>query len=94
MNLMADEGKAKAMATATWKPEYTTRAQQIWENYQRQHDLSDRQGKVVAIDPQSERVWIGNSGVDVAQQMQAEGVDAPVYLIRVGSDHFLQKGRR
>ena len=82
------------MTVAPWKPEYTVRAQQIWEEYQRQHDLSDRRGKVAAIDPQSGHVWIGDSGADVAQQMQSEGMDAPVYLVRVGSDHFLRKGRR
>lgn len=86
--------KGIEMTTAAWKPEYTTRAQQIWEAFQQEHDLSDRQGKVAAIDPQSERVWIGDSGVDVAQQMQSEGVEAPVYLVRVGSDHFLRKGHR
>ena len=82
------------MTTATWKPEYTVLAQRIWEEYQRQHDLSDRRGKIAAIDPQSERVWIGDSGVDIAVQMQSDGVDAPVYLVRVGFDHFLRKGRR
>lgn len=82
------------MTAAPWKSEYTVRAQQIWEDYQRQHDLSNKRGKVAAIDPQSARIWIGDSGVDVAQQMQAEGVDVPVYLVRVGSDHFLRKGRR
>jgi hypothetical protein len=84
----------KEVATATWKPEDTARAQQIWEEFQQQHDLSDQRGKVAAIDPESGRVWIGDSGVDVARKMQAEGVDAPVYLVRVGSDYFLRKGHR
>jgi hypothetical protein len=66
------QNKGKKMLTATWKPEYTARAQTIWERFQRLNDLSDRKGKVAAIDPQSERVWVGESGVDVAQQMQAE----------------------
>jgi hypothetical protein len=79
------------MTTATWKPEYTARAQQIWELFQKQHDLSDKRGKVAAIDPESGRVWIGDSSVDVAEKMQAEGVIAPVYLVRVGSDYFLRK---
>lgn len=82
------------MTTATWKPEDTARAQQIGELFQRQHDLSDQRGKVAAIDPESGRVWIGDSGVDVAQKRQAEGINTPVYLVRVGSDHFLRKGRR
>lgn len=82
------------MMTATWKPEYTAHAQQIWERFQQQHDLSDQRGKVAAIDPESGQVWIADSGVDVAQQMQAEGVNTPVYLVRIGSDHFIRKGRR
>ena len=82
------------MATATWKPEYTTRAIEIWETYQQQHDLSSQRGKVAAIDPESERVWIGDTGVDIAEQMYAEGVAAPVYLVRVRSDYFIRKGRR
>lgn len=82
------------MTTATWKPEYTARAQQIWEHFQKQHDLSGQRGKIAAIDPESERVWFGESGVEVAQQMQAEGVDVPVYFVRIGSDYFLRKGRR
>jgi hypothetical protein len=91
---MEKRSKGNEMTTATWKPEYTARAQQIWEEYQRQNDLSHQRGKVAAIDPESERVWIGDSGVEIAQQMQAEGVNAPVYLVRVGSSHFLRKGRR
>ncbi len=86
--------KVDAMTTATWKPEYTARAKQIWETYQQQHDLADWRGKVAAIDPESGRVWIGDSGVEIAQKMQAEGVNVPVYLVRIGSDHFLRKGRR
>lgn len=82
------------MTLATWKPDYSTRAIQIWEEFQRKHDLSNQHGKVAAIDPQSERVWIGSSGVDVAEQMQDEGVEASVYLVRVGADHFVRKGRR
>ncbi len=77
----------------TWKPEYTVRAQQIWADFLSKHDLSSKRGEIAAIDPQSERVWIGCSGVDVAQQMQAEGVSTPVFLIRVGYDHFVRKGR-
>ena len=78
------------MTTATWKPEYTAHAQAIWKAYQ-QHDLSNQRGKVAAIDPESGRVWIGANGVEIAGQMKAEGVDEPMYLVRVGYDHFLRK---
>ena len=82
------------MTAAKWKPDYTTHAQQVWEEFQRSHDLSAKHGQVAAINPESERVWIGKTAVDIARQMQEEGVDAPVYLVRVGDRHFLHKGRR
>jgi hypothetical protein len=94
MKILTSRSKVNAMTTAIWKPEYTVRAQQIWKLFQQQHDLTDQRGKVAAIDPESGRVWIGDSGVDIAQKMQAEGVNAPVYLVRIGSDYFLRKGRR
>jgi hypothetical protein len=79
------------MMAVSWKPDDSVRAQQIWENFQQQHGLSDLRGKVAAIDPESGRVWIGDSGVDVAQKMLAEGVYVPVYLVRIGSEYFLRK---
>jgi hypothetical protein len=82
------------MLTAHHKPLDTNRAQEIWAEYQSQNDLSGQDGKVAAIEPASARVWIGDSGIAIADQMQADGIDAPVYLVRIGSDHFVRKGRR
>jgi hypothetical protein len=62
------------MPTPTWKPEYTGQALDRWEEYQRQHDLSNQIGRVAGIDPVSGRVWIDESGVEVATQMQREGL--------------------
>src|SRR3954470_5884163 len=87
-------GGVREMPTTGWKPEYTARAEAIWQEYQRQHDLSQQIGQVAAIDPESGRVWVAESGVDVARQMESEGVDTPVYLVRVGFDHYVRKGRR
>jgi hypothetical protein len=70
------------MLTSTWKPEYTSRDLELWEEYQRRHDLSNQIGKVAAIDPVSGRVWIDESGADAAAQMRGEGVDVLVYLWR------------
>jgi hypothetical protein len=82
------------MPTSTWKPEYTSRALELWEEYQRQHDLSDQIGMVAAIDPVSGRVWIDESGAEVAAQMRREGVGVPVYFVRIGYPTFLKKRRR
>lgn len=70
------------------------RARQIWEEYQGEHDVSDRRGQTVAIDPVSGRIWFGESGVDIYQQMEREGTVVPVYLVRVGADYYVRKGGR
>lgn len=82
------------MSTSTWKPEYTAQALERWEEYQRQHDLSNQLGRVAAIDPVSGRVWIAESGVDVAALVRREEVDVPVYLVRIGYPSYIRKGRR
>ncbi len=81
------------MAVSSWTAEDTARARQIWEEYQKQHDVSDRHGQAVGIDPVSGRVWFGESAQDIWRQMEAEGVNTPTYLLRVGYDYYLRKRR-
>ncbi len=80
------------MSISPWKEEDTIRALQIWADYQKQHDVSDRLGQAVGIDPTSGRIWFGESALDIRRQMDAEGVDTPLYLLRVGCDYYLRKG--
>lgn len=61
------------------------RACQIWEEYQKQHDVSDRIGQTAGIDPVSERVWFGESGIDIYKQMEAEGKSLLVVEVFPGS---------
>ena len=82
------------MSSSTWTDADTARALQIWADYQQQHDVSDRIGQAVGIDPASGRVWFGESALDIRRQMDAEGIDAPLYLLRVGFDYYLRKGPR
>lgn len=82
------------MTPSTWTPELTSRAEEIWHDYASQHDLSHRRGEVAGIDPVSGRVWIGESGVEVAEQVAADGVERPVYLVRIGSTAYVRKGCR
>ena len=70
------------------------RAQQIWAQYQKEHDVSNRIGQAAGIDPFSGRVWFGDTGLDIRRQLQAEGIDAPFFCVRVGSDHYWRKGGR
>jgi hypothetical protein len=80
--------------SATWTPTDTQRAEQIWATYQQAHDTSALTGQTAGIDPASERVWIGESAQDVVQKMQADGVDHPLYFVRIGYDYYERKGGR
>jgi hypothetical protein len=70
------------------------RAQQVWAEYQKTHDVSDRLGQTAAIDPVSGRIWFGESAVAVWKQIQAEGLNVPTYMVRVGKDYYYRKGGR
>jgi len=76
----------------TWTAADTARAQQLWAEYQKQHDVSALNGKTAGIDPVSGRVWFGESAKDIYFQQQAEGAPVPFYCVRVGSDYYLRKG--
>ncbi len=80
------------MAVSNWTEADTIRARQIWEDYQKQHDVSQLKGKAVGIDPLRKRVWFGESALDIVDKMNAEGIDTPIYCVRVGSDYYVRKG--
>lgn len=82
------------MAASTIPRVDIQRAEEVWAEYCASHDMSALQDKAAAIEPQSKRVWIGNSALELRDQIRAAGVEAPVYLVRVGSDYYLRKGGR
>jgi hypothetical protein len=82
------------MKTSTWTNSDTTKAEQIWAEYQRQHDLSDQAGKTAGIDPKSGRVWIGESIQDVLAKRSADGIESLLYFERIGSTTYYRKGGR
>jgi hypothetical protein len=84
----------RIMAVSAWTDADTVRACQLWEEYQRRNDVASRVGQTAGIDPDSGRVWFGDSAADIWQQRQSEGIDAPFYCVRVGRDYYLRKGRR
>jgi hypothetical protein len=67
-------------------------ARALWDEYQRSHDVSAFIGRVAGIDPESGRVWFGESAQDIWQKMQQEGINAPFYCVRVGQDFYVRKG--
>lgn len=82
------------MVVRTWTEEDTARALQYWATYVSQNDISDRIGQAVGIDPSEGRIWFGSDALDVTRKKNADGVDGPLYLLRVGKDYYLRKGGR
>lgn len=72
----------------------TDRARAIWADYQKDHDITALLEKAVGIEPISGRIWFGESGLDIREQMLCEGIDAPFYCVRVGHEYYLRKGTR
>lgn len=73
----------------------TQQALRIWEVFQREHDLSSRQGQAAGIEPISGRIWFGETARDIRRQMDAEGIDRPFLCARVGALAYLvKKGRQ
>lgn len=80
------------MPQTGWTAAHTERAKQIWDTYQRTHDVSSRIGQAVGIDPESGSVWFGESDVDIVLERRAAGETAPLYFLRVGRDYYGRKG--
>jgi hypothetical protein len=82
------------MAVTDWTKADTERAQAIWAEYVAEHDLSDRKGQAAGIDPDSGRVWFGESASEIVDQMDAANEFRPLFFVRVGSPSYLRKGGR
>ena len=80
------------MTAANWTDADSTRAQQIWSEYQQHHDLSERIGQTAGIDPVSGAIGFGDSIQNVIAQRAAEGSAAPLFFVRVGSTAYYRKG--
>jgi hypothetical protein len=70
------------------------RAQQIWSEYQKQHDVSARVGQAAGIDPHTGQIWFGESIVDISRKRTVEGLDSPLFFVRVGFPTYYRKGTR
>jgi hypothetical protein len=82
------------MVETSWTEQDTIRALEYWKAYQATHDISDRIGQAVGIDPVEGHIWFGSDALDVTRKKTADGVDRPLYLLRVGKDYYLRKGGR
>ena len=70
------------------------RAQALWDEYQKQHDITPLVNQTAGIEPVSGRIWFGESAADVYRKKIADGCETPMYVVRVGYDYYLRKGLR
>jgi hypothetical protein len=82
------------MAETAWTEEDTIQANRCWEEYQREHDLSERKGQTAGIDPKTGRIWFGESIIDIVKQRRAEGLESPLSFERVGYGYYYRKSHR
>ena len=82
------------MEHPSWTEADSRRAKHIWTEYQKQHNIAERIGQTVGIDPKSERIWFGDSALEIVQQRLAEGLTSPLFFERVGYSAYLHKGGR
>lgn len=82
------------MEHPNWTEADSHRAKHIWAEYQKQHDITERIGQTAGIDPKSERIWFGESALEIVQKRLVEGLTSPLFFERVGDTAYLRKGGR
>jgi hypothetical protein len=83
------------MTDAPRKEVDVQKALRVWQEYKKQHDLSNWPAhEAVGIDPETGEVWFGESALDIATKLEAQGVRRPLFFLRVGSDYYQRKGKR
>jgi hypothetical protein len=82
------------MTAHAWTNADSRKARQIWEDYQKQHDVSASVGQAVGIDPVTGGVWFGESARAIADLLDGQGIGRPLYFLRVGFSHYQRKGHR
>ncbi len=71
------------------------RAQQIWEEYERTHDLTGKERLAVGIDPETGEVFLGESALGIADSLKLNGHFRPLFYRWVHSPYYTRKvGRR
>jgi hypothetical protein len=80
------------VSVSNWTVAESLKAQEIWNEYVRRHDISNKLGQTAGIDPSTGNIWFGKSIEEVIAQRDAEGSAAPLLFQRVGSPTYYRKG--
>ena len=76
-----------------WTEADSSTCKQLWAEYQKQHDITERIGQTAGIDPKSGKIWFGDSIQEIVQQRQVKGLTSPLFFERVGYTAYFRKGK-
>ncbi|MYC76815.1 hypothetical protein F4X10_13710 [Candidatus Poribacteria bacterium] len=68
------------MKHANWTEADSRKCKQIWTEYQKQRDITERIGQTAGIDPKSERIWFGDSALEIVEKRETEDLTSPLFL--------------
>ncbi|MDE0685791.1 MAG: hypothetical protein OXI63_22915 [Candidatus Poribacteria bacterium] len=80
------------MEHPSWTKADSRKCKQIWAEYQKQHDITERIGQTAGIDPKSGRIWFGDSISEIVEHRRTEGLTSPLFFERVGFKTYFRKG--
>lgn len=83
------------MSAATEANLDVDKANRIWDEYARTHDLTGKERLAVGIDPQTGDVFLGESATEISDRLKQEGRFRPLFYRWVHSPFYTRKvGRR
>ncbi len=82
------------MSHTTQADSFADRAKQIWADYERAHDLSDRQNEAVGIDPDTGEIHFGSSMEEIGDRLGREGRFKPLFYRWVNDPSYYHFGGR
>lgn len=82
------------MAASTPEKLDTDRAKEIWDEYERTHDLSGQESLAVGIDPSTGEVFFGASAKEIIANLRSEGRFRPLFFRWVTDSSYFHKGAR
>lgn len=80
------------METETLTEADVQRAEAIWAEYQKTHDVSGLKGEAVGVDPHTGEVYFGRSSSVIQGTLRADGRWRPLVYWRVGFPYYRREG--
>ena len=68
------------MKHANWTEADSRKCKQIWTEYQKQRDITDRIGQTAGIYPKSGRIWFGDSALEIVEKRETEDLTSLLFL--------------